>query len=117
MIVAEPLTTDHAPVPAAGELAAMVKLEVLHNVWSDPAVETVGSSSFCMVTSLVDAAHTPLEIVHLRVTLVPAVTAVTVVVGEAGVVMVADPAIIDHAPVPTAGELAAMEKLEVLHKV
>ena len=32
VIVAVPLTMDHAPVPTIGLFAAMVKVEVLHNV-------------------------------------------------------------------------------------
>ena len=56
-----------------------------------------------------------MEMVHLNVTLLSATTPVTVVVGEAGVVMVADPLIIDHAPVPIAGVLAAIVNVEVLH--
>ena len=68
-----------------------------------------------MVTSSVEAAHTPLEIVHRKVTLVPAVTAVTVVVGEEGSVMLAIPLTMDQAPVPVSGVLAAMVNVELLH--
>ena len=64
-----------------------------------------------------DEAHTPLEMVHLKVALDPAASPVTVVVGEDGVVMVAVPVTSDQLPVPTAGLLAAMVKVEVLHKV
>jgi len=55
--------------------------------------------------------------VHLRVALLPAVTPVTVVVLEEGVVMVAVPLTTDHCPVPITGLLAAMVKVAVLHKV
>jgi hypothetical protein len=78
---------------------------------------TVGSSSFWIVTSSVEEAHTPLAIVQRKVTLLPAATPVTVVDGEEGEVMVADPLMIDQAPVPTVGVLAAMVNEEVLHKV
>ena len=61
-----------------------------------------------MVTSSADEAHTPLEMVHLRVTFVSAATPVIVVVGEDGSVMVADPLMMVQAPVPTAGALADM---------
>ena len=117
VIVAEPLTRDHDPVPTAGVLAAMVKVEVLHKVWSGPAADVVGSSSFCMLTSSVASGQTPLEVVHLKVTFVPAATLVIVVVGEAGVVMVAEPLMIDQDPEPAAGVLAAIVKVEVLHNV
>jgi hypothetical protein len=69
-----------------------------------------------MVTSSVEEAHTPLEIVHRKVTLVPTATPVTVVVGDVGEVIEALPLTIDQAPVPTVGLLAAMVKLDVLHK-
>jgi hypothetical protein len=70
-----------------------------------------------MVTSSVEAAQTPLEIVHRNVTLVPAATPVTVVDGEVGEVIDALPLTIDQAPVPTVGLLAAMVNEAVLHKV
>jgi hypothetical protein len=70
-----------------------------------------------MVMSSVDAAHTPLEMVHRSVTLLPAATPVTVDDGEEGVVTVADPLMMDQAPVPTVGALAARVNVEVLHKV
>ena len=61
--------------------------------------------------------QTPLLIVHLKVTLLPAATPVTVVVLRAALVMDAVPLIMDQAPVPTVGLLAAMVKVEVLHRV
>jgi hypothetical protein len=70
-----------------------------------------------MVTSSVEFAQTPLAIVHRKVTLLPAATPVTVVEGEEGVVMDADPLTIDQEPVPMEGVLAAIVKVEVLHKV
>ena len=69
------------------------------------------------MTSSVETGHTPLEIVHRKVTLVPAVTPVTVVVGEEGAVIVAVPLTILHVPVPVTGVFAAMVKLEVLQSV
>jgi len=65
----------------------------------------------------VEFAQTPLEIVHLRVTLFPEVMLLTVVVLEDGLVILAVPLTTDHWPLPTAGLLAAMVKEEVLHKV
>ena len=69
-----------------------------------------------MITSSV-ATQVPLVTVHRSVTLLPAETPVTVLVGEAGVVMVADPLMIDQLPVPTPGVLAAMVNEEALHRV
>ena len=59
----------------------------------------------------------PLVTVHLTVAVVPANTAVTVVVGEPGVVIVAVPLINDHVPVPTDGALCVIVKLPLLHWV
>ena len=62
-------------------------------------------------------AHEPLVIVHLKVTLLPAVRPVTVLISEPGVVMLApfaDPITL-HNPVPVAGAFAAKVKLPVLH--
>ena len=59
----------------------------------------------------------PLVMVHLTVTTDPAATPVTVVVGDEGEVMVAEPVTRDQVPVPIVGVFAAMVKVEVLHKV
>ena len=59
----------------------------------------------------------PFVMVHLSTAVVPAGTPVTVVVGEAGVVMVAVPLTRDHAPVPGAGLLAAIVNELVLQSV
>ena len=56
-------------------------------------------------------------IVHLNVTLVPGATPVTVVLGEAVLVMVAAPASIVHKPVPGEGTVPAKVKVEVLQSV
>ena len=56
-----------------------------------------------------------LDTVHRKVALVPAANPVIEVVGEAGVVIVADPLTTDHAPVPKAGVAASIVKLEILH--
>ncbi len=53
--------------------------------------------------------------VHLSVAELPAARAVTVVVAEDAVVIVAEPLINDQAPVPTVGLLAAMVNVLVLH--
>jgi hypothetical protein len=56
--------------------------------------------------------------VHLTtVGAAPAVTPVTVLVGEAGVVTVPGPLWITHMPVPGAAALPAKVKFAVLHKV
>jgi hypothetical protein len=65
------------------------------------------------ITSEVEAVHVPLEIVHLSVAVLPAVT-VTVVVGLVGVAIVAVPLTNVHKPVPTVGVLAAIVKAATL---
>lgn len=69
-----------------------------------------------MVISSVDATHVPFEIVQRKV-FTPVVSPVTPEVGEEGVVTVADPAITDHAPVPTTGVFPARVAVGVLHKL
>ena len=68
-------------------------------------------------TSLVLGVHTPLLIVHRRVTLDPAVSPVTVLVADVGVVMTAplEGPIMLHKPLPIEGVLPANVKLPVLH--
>ena len=56
-------------------------------------------------------------IVHLKVALVPAVTPVTVVVGEVVLVMVTAPVTILQLPVPMPGVLAAIVNVLVLQSV
>jgi len=70
-----------------------------------------------MVISSVEDAQTPLEMVHLRVALLPGVTPVTAVVLEEGVVIIAVPLTTDHRPLPTIGLLAAIVKVDALHNV
>jgi len=70
-----------------------------------------------MVRSSVASEQTPLLTVHLSVTLVPAVTPVMVEVGEEGEVIVAEPVIMVHVPLPKVDALAAIVKVEVLHNV
>ncbi len=70
-----------------------------------------------MTTSSVDAVHTPLDIVHLKVAEAPTVKAVTPEVAEEGVVTVAEPETTDHAPVPELGVFPANVAVVTLHKV
>src|ERR671922_10194 len=84
---------------------------------SMPASATVGVALLVKVTSEVLAAHTPLDIVHLSVTLKPALRPVTVVLFKSALVIVAPfaaPTIL-HWPVPLAGTFPANVKLPLLH--
>jgi hypothetical protein len=68
------------------------------------------------VTSLAEL-QLPLVIVQRKVTDVPAVTPVTVDVGDVGAVIVAEPVIIVHRPVPGVGVFPASVKVLLLHCV
>ena len=114
VIVAVPDTTLHAPVPVTGVFAAIVKVDVLHCVISEPAADVVGAASLVMVISSVDV-QVPFVIVQRNVADVPAVTPVTVVVTEDDVVIVAVPDTTLHDPVPVTGVLAAIVNVEVAH--
>ena len=105
-----------APVPVTGTFPAKVKLPLLHCSWSAPAVEVVGSALFVNTTSS-KLEHEPFDIVHLRVTLDPAFSDVTVVVGELILVITAPLAApwIVQVPVPVTAVFPAKVKVLVLH--
>ena len=76
----------------------------------------IGWISLMRVTSSKVGVHVgPLLTVHLKVTLVPAVTPVMVVFLLAVLVMVAVPLVILHNPVPTVGATAFIAKIVLLH--
>ena len=116
VIVAVPVTTLQAPVPELGALPASVKEVLLQFTRSEPAAATVAAASFVSTTSSVDV-QVPLVVVQRRVTLVPAVTPVTVVVAEDAVVMVAEPVTMLQAPVPVVAAVAAIVNVLLLHCV
>ena len=70
-----------------------------------------------MVISSVASGHTPLLVVQRRVTALPTATPVTVVFGEAALVIEAEPLMIVQLPLPAAGVLAAILNEEVLQIV
>jgi hypothetical protein len=59
-----PLTTDHAPVPTVGLLAANVAVDVAQIVWFVPAIDVVGAAVTVIVTLDADAVHGAFEIVQ-----------------------------------------------------
>jgi hypothetical protein len=117
VIVAVPDCTVHSPVPTAGVLAAIVKVLVLH--WSifTPASAVVGVALLVKVTSSKLGVHTPFEIVHLNVTLNPAVRPVTVLTSLDGVVITAPFAapMMVHKPEPTAATFPDKVNAPLLH--
>jgi hypothetical protein len=104
------------PVPVTAAFAAKVKLPLLHCSWSAPASAVVGSARLVNTTSS-KLEHEPFEMVHRSVTLEPAESPVTVVVGELILVITAPLAApwIVHVPVPTPGLFPASVKIAELH--
>ncbi len=83
-----------------------------------PASATLAGALLISVTSSKVLAHTPLLIVHRNtVGAPPAVTPVTVLVAEDGVVIAPGPLMSVHKPVPGDAALPDSVKLLVLHKV
>ena len=97
-------------------LAVPVNVELLplHTV-SVPLMLTAGLVLFVNATLSVDAVHDPLEMVHVKVALLPAVTPVTPEVSEEALVIVAVPLDTVHKPLPTEAALPAKVKLELAH--
>jgi hypothetical protein len=102
-------------VPGAAAFPARVKVDVLHCSAFGPALAAGGEALLVRVTSS-KLVHDPLVIVHLRVTLFPAVSPVTVLVADAGVVIVAPLAapMILQRPVPVTAAFPARVKFAVL---
>lgn len=107
VIVAVPASTVHKPVPGAAELAAIVNVAALQSVSSAPA-RAAGGATLFVRTSSSALVHEPFVIVQRKVTELPSLKPVTVLVAEAGVVIVApfDGPIILHEPRPTPGVFA-----------
>ena len=104
------------PVPGAAAFPARVNVDVLHCSCAVPASAKGGVALFRSTTSS-KLVHDPFVIVHLKVTLFPAVSPVTVLVADDGVVTTAplSAPMILHAPVPVTAALAAKVKFGVLH--
>src|ERR1019366_10658535 len=113
-----PAVVVHAPIPTAGLLPARVATVVLHRSCAGPATETLGNLSEVMTTVLVEAAQAPppLVRVHLKVEEAPTVKPVTPELKAPGVVATPVPAVVVHAPTPTAGLLPARVATVVLHR-
>jgi hypothetical protein len=106
----------HNPLPGPAALAESVNVDVLQSSWSAPAAATGGVALLVRVTSS-KLAHEPFVIVHLNVTLFPAVRPVTVLTSDEGVVTVAPFAapMMLHDPVPVTGAFPISEKSPKLH--
>jgi hypothetical protein len=107
VIVAAPAITVHVPDPVVGVFPARVAVVIPQRFWLAPAAAVAGSASTLITISSVELAHEPLLVVQRRVADAPTVKPVRPEVGDAGVVIVATPAITLHTPVPTAGVFPA----------
>jgi hypothetical protein len=119
VVIAAPLAAPmilQSPVPVTAAFPANVKLAVLHSSWSAPALDTVGDALLVSTTSS-KLVHDPFVMVHLKVTLKPALRLVIVVVGELMLVITAPLAApwTVQVPVPGAAAFPASVKIDVLH--
>jgi hypothetical protein len=114
--VAVPPITLHAPVPATGTVAFMVKVLALHcSISAAPASAVLGSALFVKITSSLLSGQVPFVMVHRNVALVPTGTPVTPLLSDPGVVTVAVPLTTVHAPLPATAAFAARVKAGLLH--
>jgi hypothetical protein len=112
MLLNEPVpdTTDQAPVPTVGVLAARFAVVVAfnpHKFWFNPAFAVVGGSNKVIVTSAVEGAQVAPLVIVQRKTFGPYDKPDTVVVDTAALPKLPDPDTTVQAPVPTVGVFAA----------
>ena len=105
-IVALPLITDQVPTPVVGVFPAnIVDGLLIQSVWLAPAEEILGAGSTCIVIDEIVCGQAPLLVILQCKTFNPRPRLVTVVFGVLGLVIVPDPLITDHVPMPTVGVL------------
>ena len=97
-----PVTTLQIPPVAAVAARVVVEEQI---VWSIPALGESGFSCTLMVILSEGAAHTPFEIVHLKI-LFPTERPDTPEVGEVALTKIAVPEIMVQIPFPIDGEFA-----------
>jgi len=108
VIVPEPETSVHNPVPTVGVLAVIIVVgEEIQSVWDAPAFARVGTSFTSIVIVEILGAQGEFEIVQAK-TLVPIARPVIVEFGKVGEVIVPEPETSVHNPVPTVGVLAVI---------
>jgi len=116
VMVAVPRISVHVPVPVVGTFPAKVAVVTLHRFWSGPAAATVGFASTLMTIVSTELGQTPLEIVQVKVSVLPIVNPVTAEVGSAATVTLDKPKITAHAPVPEEGVFPAKVAVVTLHR-
>lgn len=100
-----PIETAQLPEPIEGMFPVRLIVVVLPQiVWSIPALETVGMESTKIETVSVEAEHTPLLMVQVNV-FTPESNPVMLVLGKEAFVIIPEPEINNHRPVPVIGEL------------
>lgn len=105
VIVPEPETFTHKPVPIATTLPAKVAVAVpvvAQSVWLGPAFETVGAGRVVIVMFDVDEVQGELLIDHVN-TVVPTVSPVIVEFGSSEFVITPGPETFIHLPIPFTG--------------
>lgn len=108
VIVPDPEIKVHAPVPAVGVFAERIVVGLLiHKVWFEPAFEIEGGAIPVIVTLETELAQGGFEIVQLKI-FTPTPRPVIVVEADKEFVIVPEPEINVHTPVPTKGLLAAI---------
>ena len=117
VIVAVPVTTIQLPVPTVGVLPDKVALVILHRSWSGPAFDELGDLSMLIVISSLLLGHTPLLIVHTKVSLEPIANPATPLLGSVGLFTVLVPVVTVQLPVPTIAVFPDSVAVVVLHSV
>jgi hypothetical protein len=105
VIVPDPLTSVHKPIPTDGIFPASVAV-VPQTVCAGPAIEVVAPPVFVIVTVLVEGGQGGFEIVHIN-TFAPAPKPVTPEPGVVGLVIVPAPLTNVQIPVPEVGAFPA----------
>jgi hypothetical protein len=103
IILPEPESSDHEPVPGAGAVAMSVAPDV-QMVWLDPAL-AVGGRSLVMLTAEVAVGQLPLLTVHKN-KFVPVPSELTCDEALFNALMFPLPEIRDQLPVPAGGAVA-----------
>ena len=116
LVLAVPLPVHAYVYGLVPLLAVPVNVELLPlHIEVVPLMLTAGFVLLVNTTLSVEAVHDPLDIVHVKVALLPAVMPVTPDVAEEALVMLAVPLATVHVPLPTEAALPDKVKLASAH--